>query len=47
MYNKCDKCQRQLDFHEARKLVLNSYNKVSTNCMSCYEKFIQLQTTKL
>jgi|SaaInlStandDraft_4_1057021.scaffolds.fasta_scaffold280278_2 hypothetical protein len=47
MYNKCDKCQRQLEFHEQRKLVLNSYNKVSTNCMPCYKQFSEIQSIKL
>lgn len=37
MYNKCQKCNKQLDLYEERKLVQNSAGNIITLCMKCYE----------
>lgn len=38
MYNKCDKCSKQLELYEERKLVQNSSKNIITLCMECYKK---------
>ena len=37
MYNKCDKCNKQLELYEERKLVMDSSGKIITLCMPCYD----------
>jgi|SaaInlStandDraft_3_1057020.scaffolds.fasta_scaffold78619_1 hypothetical protein len=37
MYNKCNKCNKQLEQFDERKLVLDKSGSVITLCMGCYE----------
>ena len=42
MYNKCDKCTKQLELYEERKLVMGKNDSILTLCMGCYESHLSL-----
>ncbi|MFH2020391.1 MAG: hypothetical protein ABIJ34_03190 [archaeon] len=46
MYNKCDKCGKQLGVYDQRKLVLDAQNKITTRCMACYEVHVKIKASQ-
>jgi len=44
MYNKCDKCGKQLGNYDPRRLVLGLNKEIMTRCMPCYENYGKLKS---